>query len=141
MDTTIDSRGMRRPLSRDRPHGARHDLHVQSHLGEARQQHVELAEADERLAADERDVHGAVLPDEFDDTVDERLALEIAHFAEGDAAAQVLGPVGVTPRAPQGTLTRDLDRERGRVASKNSTPGLHNPVHNTSCAPRRSVQE
>jgi hypothetical protein len=34
-------------------------------------------------------VDGPVLPDEGDDAVDQRLAFEIAHFAEGQPPAQV----------------------------------------------------
>ena len=42
------------PLRRDRADGARHELHVQSALRQQRQQRVQLAIADERLAADDR---------------------------------------------------------------------------------------
>ena len=77
-----------------------------------------------------------MLADELDDAVDERLSLEIAQLAQGEAAAEMLVAVRVTARAAQRTLARDLDRERRRVAGENSTPGLHNPVHRTSCSPR-----
>ena len=60
----------RRPGLRDRAHGARDDLHVEPHRRQLRQEHVELAETDEGLAADEGEVHRAVPGDERQDAVD-----------------------------------------------------------------------
>ena len=58
---------MRRPLRRDRPHRAGDQLRVDAPLGQPRQNLIQLAEADERLAADDRDVQRLVLVDELEE--------------------------------------------------------------------------
>ena len=56
-------------------------------LGQLREDHPELAVAHERLAADDRDVQGAVSIHDRHELVDQLLALEVAHFAQRHAAA------------------------------------------------------
>jgi len=62
--------GNLRPLDRNRTHGARHDLDEQSALGQLGQQHIQLAIAHQRLAADERDVQRLHPVDDFEDAFD-----------------------------------------------------------------------
>ena len=89
---------------------------------EEREERVQLAVADERLAADDRDVQRAVLVDELEHAVDERLALEVAHLAQRQVAAEMIVAVRVAARAVQRTLARDLDRQRRRDSRRGSGP-------------------
>ena len=107
---------------RDLANGARHELHVNAAFGEDRQERVQLAVADERLAADDREMQRTVAIDELDDAVDELLALEVADLAQRHLAAEVIVAVGVAAGAVQRAFARDFDRQRRRVAGKNSTP-------------------
>src|SRR5262245_53888363 len=66
-------------------------------------------------------------PDKFKHTVDERIATQIAQPAQGDAAAEVIVAVGVTPRTPKRTLTCDFDGEERTVPSQQQTPGIEHP--------------
>jgi hypothetical protein len=75
IETTICRRGNRRPLGRDRPDGAGDDLGVDAARGQLRQDVVQLAEPDERLAADDRDVNRLLLVDHGEDAIDEFLPL------------------------------------------------------------------
>ncbi len=81
----------RRPLDRDRPHGARHDLRVDAHRRESRQQAGELAVADQRFAADDRDVQRALRPHERYHPIDQFVTLEVGQVADADPAAEVRG--------------------------------------------------
>ena len=77
------------------PHRARHDLRVDALRRELRQEHVELAVAHERFAADDRQLHRAMTRDEIEHAVDERLALEVGQLPQHDAAAEMIVAVGV----------------------------------------------
>ena len=79
--------------------------------GQRRQDLVQLAKADQRLAADDRDVQRLVLVDQSHEPIDELLALVVADLPQRDAAAQMLVAVGVTARAAQRTLAGDFDRQ------------------------------
>ena len=76
---------------------------------EPRQQHVELAVAHERLAADDRQVQRPHPAHHVHHAVDQRLALVVRQLAQDDAAAEVLVAVRVAARTSQRTLTRDLE--------------------------------
>ncbi len=114
------------PSCGNRPHGARHDLHVHAHRGQRRQQHVEFAESHERLAADDRHVQRLLPLDDVEHAVDELLSLVIGKFPQYDVAAQVLVAVRVTPRAAQRALASDFDRQIRTVARENQPPGFDN---------------
>ena len=66
----------RRPFSRDRAHGARHELCVNAAPGKLGQDPAELAIAHQRLAADDRHVQGLVTIDQRHETADELVALD-----------------------------------------------------------------
>jgi hypothetical protein len=53
--------------------------------------------------------------DDAEDAIDQRLALEVANFAQGDTAAKVLVVVGVAAGTPERTLARDFNRKGGTV--------------------------
>ena len=84
---------------RDLAHGARDELHVDAALRQQREQRVQLPVADERLAADDRQVKRPVLIDQLEHAVDELLALEVAHLAQRQIAAEMVVAVGVAARA------------------------------------------
>mgnify|MGYP003694771159 CR=1 FL=1 len=112
------------PADRNLAHGARHELRVDAAGGQDRQQRVELAIPDQRFAADDRQVQRAMAIHEPEHAVDEGLALEVAQLAQAEVAAQVIVAVRIAAGAMQRALARDLDRERGRVASEYPSPGL-----------------
>ena len=72
--------------------------------------------------------------DDIDDAIDERLPLEVAKLAEGQIAAKMIVAVRVTSRTMQRTFARDLDRQRGLIPSKDSTPSREDPVHPATIA-------
>ena len=78
--------------------------------------------AHHRLAADERDMQRLVLAHEIEHASNKSVAAEIAESLERDAAAQVRVSIGVTSRAAERALPRDLDRKHGDVAGENSAP-------------------
>src|SRR5262249_54953940 len=98
-----------RPGLRDRAHRAGHELRVDAALGELRQEHVELAEAHERLAADNREVNRILFVDDREHTIDQLLPLEVSDLTERDVAAEMTVAVRIAARAPQRALARDLD--------------------------------
>src|SRR5262249_42523055 len=87
-----------------------------------RQERVELAIADERLAPDQRDVQRAMAIDEGENAVDELLPLVVAHFAQRELAAEMRVAVRIAAGTLQRTLARDLDRERRPVAGEDPAP-------------------
>ena len=97
-----------RPLDRNRPHGARHDLRVRPAVGQPRQDLPELSKTHERLAADDRHVERMVLLDQRLKALDELVSLVVGDLPQRDAPAEVLVSVRVAPRAAQWTLARDL---------------------------------
>ena len=58
---------------------------------------------------------------EFEHTVDERIAAQIAEAAQL-AAAEMLVAVGIAPRTPQRTLARDFNGEGVECAPRSSRP-------------------
>ena len=110
------------PLLRDLPHGARDELHVDAALRQQRQQRVQLAVADERLAADDRHVKRPVPIDQVDHAVDQLLTLEVAHLAQREVAAEMIVAIGVAAGAVQRAFARDFDRQRRRVPASGSDP-------------------
>ena len=85
METTIVQAWNVAPLQRDLAHGARDELHVNPAFRQQRQQRVQLAVADERLAADDRQMKRPVAIDEREDAVDQLLALEVADLRAASA--------------------------------------------------------
>ena len=83
---------------------------------------VQLPEADQRLAADDRDVDRLLLVDDREDAVDQFLAFVVGDLAKRDVAAEVLVTVGVAARAAQRAFARDLDRQGGIVAARGFFP-------------------
>jgi hypothetical protein len=61
--------------------GAGDQLRVHPPAGENGQQNIQLAEPDQRFAADNREVKGTVTVDERQNAVDQLLPPEIAHVA------------------------------------------------------------
>jgi hypothetical protein len=65
--------------------------------------------AHKRLSAYERDVHGTVLADDFQNALDERVAAKIMQIAEDSFSAQVRVAVGIAAGATQRAFARDFD--------------------------------
>ena len=118
----------------NRAHRAGDELAVDAHVGQPRQQHVQLAEADQGLAADDRQVDGPVLGDNLEHAVDEGLALEIGKRPQRLPAAQVLVAVGVAPRTAERTLTSNFDGKVWTVTLENAAPGRNNAFHHVTLA-------
>ncbi len=89
-------------------------------IGQDRRQ---LAIAHQRFAADDRDVQRPMFVDEREHAVDQLLAFEVANFAKGEVAAEMIVAVGVATGTAQRTLAGDLDGKRGRIAREDPTPG------------------
>ena len=92
-------------------------------LAELGQDLVEFFAAHQRLAADQRHVHGPVLLDEIHNPPDEFLPAKIAEVAQVGRAAQVLLVVGIASRAAQRTFLGDLDGQHGRASCQYAAPG------------------
>src|SRR5882724_2016847 len=110
------------PFERNWNHAAGDYEGEDVHGAEGRQNSAQFAMAHQRLAADQRDVHGLVLADEVEDPIDKSLAAKIAQPAESFLAAKVRVAVGITTWATERTLARDLDGEHRRFAGKNFPP-------------------
>ena len=98
-------------------------------LGELRQNDVQLAETDQRLAADDRDVNRVFFVDDRQDAIDQFLSLEIGDLAQRDVTAEVLVAVGVTAGAAKRAFPRDLDRQGGPIASEDLSPRGDDAFH------------
>ena len=110
------------PFLRYRPDGAGHQLCVDTPLCKLRQDMVELAKPDERLAPDDREVQGAMPIDEPHHAVDERLSLQIPDIPQGHAAPEMVVAVGVAAGAAERTFPSDFDRERRTISAKDAAP-------------------
>ena len=110
------------PLRRDGNHGAGDDERENIHAAQRGKDAAEFAVADERFAADKRNVNRLVLAHETQHAVDERVAAQIVELAERGFAAEVRIAVGITARAGERTFARDFDREHGNFAGENISP-------------------
>ena len=124
-DGDADARELH-PFDRDRDHGARHHQCKNIHAAQYGKNAAELFVADERFAADERNVNGLVLADEIDDAVDESVAVEIVELSKSGFAAEVRVAVGVTAGTGERTFASDFDGEHGDFAGENIPPGREN---------------
>ena len=110
------------PLRRDGNDGAGDDECENIHAAQDGKDAAEFFVADERFAADKRDVNRLMLANEIHHAVDERVAAEIVELAERGFAAEVRIAVGITARAGERTFTSDFDREHGDFSSENISP-------------------
>ena len=94
-----------------------------------RQNLLQLAEPDERLAADDRDVNRLLLVDDRENAIDEFLSFVVGDLSERDVAAEVLVAVGVAARAAERAFARDFDREGGIVAAEDASPRGDDAFH------------
>ena len=93
-----------------------------------RENGVELAISDERLAANDGHVKRIPRVDEADESLDELVAAVIREAAQGDVAAEVRVTERITAWAPQRAFPRDLDRQVGLPSSQDAAPRLHDRV-------------
>ena len=128
-----------RPLDGNRPHGARDELRVDAHLGHARKNFVELAKANERLAADDRDVQRLVFVEERKHRVDQLLAFEVLQLAQLDLSAQMVVAVCIAAGARQRTLPRNFNREVRLIARENPAPRPDDAFHAAPCRLDRRI--
>src|SRR5205823_12107660 len=117
------------PVLRNLADGARHELGVDAALRKLRQDHVELAVADERLAADDRDVERPLTVDQREELVNELLPLEVAHLTQRHAAAEMIVAVGVAARTPQRALACDLNGKSRCVPAEDASPRDKDSFH------------
>ena len=89
---------------------------------------VEFLATDQRLAADQRHVHGPVLLDEIHDPSDQLFSPKIAEVAQGRRAAQMLLAVGIATRAAQ----------MGRLIPRSSRWSCQPAKPDDDCRGRRS---
>ena len=76
-----------------------------------------------------------MLIDQLEEAIDELLALEVAHLAEGDLAAEMVVAVRVAARAPQRAFPGDLDGQRRSIALEYPTPGGEDSLHAATISP------
>src|SRR6185503_17164171 len=100
---------MLRPLGGNRPDGTGDELRMDVARRKLRQDAVEFPIANERLAADDRDVQRPAHVDEAHEPIYELVATIVREAAERDVAAEMRLAVRITTWAPQGALARDLD--------------------------------
>src|SRR4029079_10376853 len=113
------------PLAGNRPHGAGDQLCVDIARGQCRENGVELAISDERLAANDGHVKRFLRVDEAYESLDELVAAVIREAAQCDIAAKGRVTERVAAWAPQRALARDLDRQVGLPSSQDAAPCLH----------------
>ena len=121
-DGDADARKLH-PLDGNGNHGARHNQRENIHAAQDRENAAQFLVADERLAADQRNVNRLVLADEIDDAVDESVAAQVIQLAKSGFAAEVRVAVSVAAGACERAFARDFDREHGDFASENVSPG------------------
>ena len=117
------------PFLRNRAHGARDDLRVDAALGHPRQNLVQLAIADQRLAAHDRHVQRPIPVEQREHAVDELLALEILQLAQLDVAAEVIVAVRVAARTRERALASNFDRQIWLITAKDPSPRPDNTFH------------
>jgi hypothetical protein len=105
--------------------GAGDELDVDAALEEEGDHGFNFAVTDEGVAADEREVEGFEAVDDFEDTIDEGLALAVGEAAEGGAAAEVTVVIGVTARAAQRAFLGDFNGQRRLLALEDHSPSFH----------------
>jgi hypothetical protein len=66
---------------------------------------------------------------EGEHAVDQFLTFEVAYLTECDVTAEMIVAVGITARAMQRALARDLDGKRRRVATQDSAPRGEDAFH------------
>ena len=103
-------------------------------LGEQGEDNAQLLIADQRLAANDGDVQGALAIDDFHESIDELLAFEVPEPAQGDAAAEMIVAVRVAAGTPQRALSRDLDRKYRLMSAEDASPRGKNPFHRLTIA-------
>lgn len=114
------------PLDRDGNHGASDHERKNIHAAEYRKNAAEFFVADERLAADERNVNRFVLADEIDDAVDESVAAEIVELSKSGFAAEMRIAIGITAGTSERTFASDFNGEHGDFTGENISPGREN---------------
>jgi len=106
--------------------GAGDDLHVDSTSEQLGNERLKLAIANQRIAADERQMQRLETINDFEDAVNESLAAAIVQLAQRLSAAQMRRVVSVTAWTSQRTFPRDFEGERRALALENFAPRLNN---------------
>lgn len=96
------------------------------HAAQDREDAAEFFMADERFAADKRNMNGLVLADKIDDAVDECVAMEIIELTKRSLAAEVRIAVSVAAGTGERTFASDFDGEHGDFTGENIPPGREN---------------
>jgi len=91
-----------------------------------RQQRVEFAIADERIATHKRDMHRSVLVDQSKHPRDQDVSTKVGEIAKLCLATQMRPIERVASRAPQGALFRDFNRKRRSATGQNAGPRTEN---------------
>jgi hypothetical protein len=74
---------------------------------------LEFAISNKRVASDQRQVQGAVAVDELENAAYERAASIIAQVSQRSAAAEMRRVISITAGTAERAFPRDLDRKRG----------------------------
>ncbi len=121
-DGDADARKLH-PLDGNGNDGAGDDERENIHAAENRENAAEFLVANERLAADKRDVNRLMLADEIDDAVDESVAAKIVELPKSGFAAEMRVAVGITAGTGERTFASDFDGEHGDFAGEDVAPG------------------
>jgi hypothetical protein len=78
---------------------------------------AEFAVPDQGFTTDQRDVHGLVFADEVQHAFDQRITAQIIELTQGDSAAEVSIPVGITSGTTERTFASNLEREQRHSAA------------------------
>ena len=96
------------PLHRYRNHGAGDYDGVDSAGAKLREHFTQFPMADQRLAADQRDVERLVLVDDAEDPFDQFVAATIANLTQGNQTTQMVAAIGVASGTAERTFFCDF---------------------------------
>jgi hypothetical protein len=98
------------PAAGNDAEGAGYNLHMDTALHEPRHQNLEFSIPYKRIATDDREVQGFLAVDYIENTIDERVPLEVGQIPQRLCAAEMVIFIGITTGASQGTLASDFNR-------------------------------
>ena len=104
--------------------GAGDDLHVEAAGEQLGDESFQLAITDQRIAADDGQMQRLEAIDDFENSINQDLALAIVEVAQGFAAAEVSVVESVAAGAAQRALAGDFDGEGGWLAFEDFAPSL-----------------
>jgi hypothetical protein len=112
-------------MFRDRTKRACHKLNINTSRIEFWQDIFKFTVTDQGIAADERDMHGAIEVDQINNALHQGILFVIGKNAQSDPiATQVRFVVGIAAGAPERALAGEFNGEEWLSAIENVGPGL-----------------